>query len=253
MGGGATSYLVREDSRVRFVVMFEPYLGLLLGNTSVGYNAFDDFTGDVIVVGADMDLTNNWFFDVWPWYQQAEQSQRRVWGLIHGGDHFGCTDWAGTNGFLSGPEQHRMHRRFGTGFLRAEMKGEEDVYYELLGNGSSGNPESHEAAGFDPPLWSFPNPVQTTEILVGSFGNENARLRVAAARSTGSLQTPWGELGLDSVSLRTILDVPVAADGIFEESIPPNPALSGATLWFQALLNDGPNGTLSRTVSVVVP
>lgn len=253
MGGGATSYLLREDARIRNVVMFEPYLGSLLGNTSVGYNAFDNFTGSVLVLGGSSDLTNNWLLRVRPWYNQADGAKRRMWGLIQGGDHFGSTDWAGTNGSLSGAEQHRMHRLFGTGFLRAEILGEENLYYELLGQGGQSNPITPEAAGVKPPLWLLMNPMQTSEIALGSFGDSGSQLRVGVALATGTTQTPWGVLGLDSASLQLVQNIAFGLDGIHEVTLAPPSSLSGATVWFQGLQTQGAVGEFSRVTSLILP
>jgi len=92
MGASALSYLVKDEPRVKSVVMFEPYLGSLLGGTRDGFDAFDDYSGSVLVIAGDDDLTNNWSSIVRPWYIQAESASRKVWSLIHGGDHFGSTD-----------------------------------------------------------------------------------------------------------------------------------------------------------------
>ncbi|MCP4094199.1 MAG: hypothetical protein GY747_12190 [Planctomycetes bacterium] len=253
MGGGSTSYLLRQDSRVRTVVMFEPYFGPLLGNTSVGFNSFDEFSGSVLVIGASQDLTNNWWLVVRPWFDQAEGAGRRAWALIEGGDHFGATDWAGTNGFLSGAEQHRLHRRYGTGFLRAEVKQEPVHYHHLLGAGSEGQPVSVEAAGWNPALWVLEEPSQASGLVLGAFGDPGARLRVGAALGTGQTSTPWGTLGLDMATLHELVDRVVGSNGIEEQSLAVPSNLSGNIAWFQGLLLDGGGGTLSPVTSLLLP
>jgi hypothetical protein len=250
MGGGATSYLVKHESRVRAVVMFEPYLGPLLGNTRKGFNSFDEYTGSVMVIGSSLDLTNNWSLIVRPWYEQAVAAQRRSWALVQGGDHFGSTDWAGTNGTLSGSEQHRMHRRFGTGFLRAEMLGEESTYYDLLGAGASNNPIDSEAAGTKPPLWLLNDPHDPAAITFGSSGDANMQLRFAAALAPGTLQTPWGIAGLDAATFQLVHDEWIGSNGVVESSVTPPGSLSGTTLYFQCLLSNGSFGEFSRVAAL---
>ncbi len=250
MGGGATSFLVKHENRVRSVVMFEPYKGPLLGNTRKGFNGFDDFTGSVLVVGSTLDLTNNWSLIVRPWYEQASSAGRRAWGLVQGGDHFGCTDWAGTNGTLSGPEQHRMHRRFGTGFFRAEMLGDENTYFDLLGEGVHNNPIDSEAAGTNPPLWLLPDPQDPDAITFGSFGDANSQLRFAAALAPGSMNTPWGIAGLDAATMQLVHDEWIGLSGVVESSATPPPSVIGVTLYFQCLLTNEPAGWFSRVASI---
>jgi dienelactone hydrolase len=253
MGGGAVSYLVREEARVRVAVMFEPYQGGLLGGSTVGFGDFDNFTGDLLVVAGTQDLTNNWSSTVRPWYTQASGAGRRVWYLIQGGDHFGSTDWAGTNGSLSGAEQHRLHRRSGTGFLRAELRAEENLYDQILGAGSAGDPATHEAAGDDPPLWAVPHPTLAATVRYGSFGGGGMRLRfglVSPGRPrASSVQTP----GLTYGSLRLVQDSVAGPTGLVESVLTLPGSLSGTVLSFQAVLSGGLSSQTSRVAAVIVP
>ncbi len=257
MGASATAYLANRDPRIRWIVMFEPYLGSLLGNTSAGFNSFRYFTGSALVVAGDEDLTNNWSSKVRPWYDRGIQTNRKVWSLIQGSDHFGCTDpdihGAWGNGSLAESEQHRLHRILGAGFLRAEMKGEEYVFDELVGLSAQTDPTSQEAASLVTPLWFLTNPADPTQYTFGSFSQPRIRFRVAGSLGLGSTTTPFGELLLDTTTLQLAHNGLFPASGIQYTTMPISPAWSGLTLHFQALANEGRKGSLSRAVTVVVP
>ena len=254
MGGGATAYLLDYDSRVRDVAMLEPYLGPLLGGTTAAFNRFDDFDGSVLVLGASLDLTNNWLLVVRPWYAQATGADRRAWALVEGGDHFGSTDWAGFGGTLAGAEQNRMHRRFSTGFFRAEMLGQANVWHDLLGGGIEGNPVSTEGAGTQPTMWALEDPAQPTHLRIGTFGNLGARARFAAALAPGSFPTPWGTANLDPATLQQIHDqVILNTDGVVEVSLFPRGLPSGTSIWLQSALTQGASGALSNSLEAVIP
>ncbi|MBT3341340.1 MAG: hypothetical protein HOM34_02065 [Planctomycetes bacterium] len=253
MGGGALSYLVNYESRVRTIVMLEPYQGSLLGGSSNGFNAFQSYDGNALIIGADEDLTNNYNSVVRPWFEQADNSRRRVWALLHGGDHFGSTDadihalWG--FGSLDGDEQHLAHRRLVLGFLLAEIKGEQNCYYDF----TQTQHISLEGDTKAPPLWSFIDPSNSAQLILGSFGTPAWRLRIAGSMSTGSLNTIYGELGLDQSSMQIARDHVLGSSGWDEINVPIQPSWSGLTLYFQALSNHGTNGALSEITEVTIP
>ena len=253
MGASALSYLVRDESRVTSLVMFEPYKGSLLGNTASGFNSFIDYPGDVVVIAGDEDLTNNWNSAGMPWFQQADSAERRLWNLIEGGDHFGCTDsdihalWGG--GSLSGDSQHLVHRQLATGFFLAELKGLENHYHAYFQTPYS----SKKAKSIDTPLWVVIDPSSPNELTFGSFTINGRQLRIAGSLGTGSTQTVWGEFGLDLSSMRMAMNVTADANGIEYSSGVINSSWQGLTLWFQALSNSGVVGKFSRVTSVTIP
>lgn len=253
MGGGALSYLVKEEPRIESIVMLSPYQGTLLGNTQNGFSTFDDYSGSALVVTGDEDLTNNWNSIVRPWYNKAENSNRKVWALIHGGDHFGSTDsdvhllWG--FGSLSYDSQHLAYRRLASSFLLAEIMGQEDTYYEL-------EQTLHidlEGEASEPPLWAKVDPADATQILLGSLAQPQWRLRIAGSSGTGSMSTAFGNLGLNQSHMQVVHDVSVGALGFESLQLPVQASWSGLTLYFQALANTGNVGALSSVNSVVIP
>ena len=248
MGASAIAYLVKYEPRVRNGVMFEPYSGSLLGNTSNGFSNFIDYDGSLLVVAGSDDLTNNWSVAVRPWYDRADSTNRRVWSLISGSDHFGCTDMAGWNGSLSGQAQHRVHRQLGTAYLMSEMVGDEDRLLDLLDTDYT----SFEAESTSTPLWALTSPNTPNTITVGSFSREGNRLRVAGSFSTGSTTTIYGDVGIDIPTMRIAIDVILGVDGIAELDIPLDAAWIGQTIYFQALADQGLVGDLSTVNQVLL-
>ena len=249
MGGASVSYFTRDEPRAETAIMLQPYAGPLFGGTSSGYSSFRNYTGRVLVVGADLDLTNNWLLIVWPWYLQADASERRFWALVRGGDHFGSTDFAGTNGTLSGGEQHAVHRSLVLGFLRAEILDEEDQYlpyWETL----------HTDKEVEAPSVALATSTDVSaalEVRVGIASIDGWRLRVAASLGAGSSQSKYGEIGIDLGRSQVVVDQTVGSTGWTESVIAVPPQYAGITLWIQALAESNGAGDLSRVSSVLVP
>ncbi|MCH2101604.1 MAG: alpha/beta hydrolase [Planctomycetes bacterium] len=249
MGGGSVSYFTRDEPRAECAVLLQPYSGILFGGTSSGYTSFRSFPGSVLVIGADQDLTNNWLLVVRPWYSQADSSQRRFWALVRGGDHFGSTDFAGTNGSLSGGEQHAVHRSLVLGFLRSEVLQEEDSMLPYWDT-------PHTDKEVDAPLTGLAlrsDPASPLEVEVGSISIDGWRLRVAASLGTGSTQTRFGEIGIDLGRAQTVVDQPVGGDGWTSLFLAIPSSYAGSTIWIQALAQSGKEGSLSRVIPVMVP
>ena len=253
MGASGLSYLVLYEPRVRSIVLFQPYRGSLLGNTSNGFNQFDQFTGRVLAVGGSQDLTNPPQSNVRPWYGQAESASRRFYILINGADHFGITDFAGTNGSLSGGEQHRVHRRIGSAYLRSDLFDEEDKLDFLFGLSSDTDPTTPEGMPASPALWTDFSANPQGELRFGVAGIPGYQLRLAASLGTGTTVTHWGVFGLDLNAMALLADTTVPAKGIWETQIPSNASFSGRTIWFQGLTSSGIQGAFTRVTSTVLP
>ncbi|HBF23540.1 MAG TPA: hypothetical protein DDW23_06990 [Planctomycetes bacterium] len=257
MGASALSYLVRDEPRVQSVVLLEPYRGSLLGGTTNGFNAFSAYSGSCLVVAGSQDLTNNAWSVVRPWFNQADAAPRNFWALINGSDHFGCTDpdvhllW----GFGSLPyaDQHRIHRRLLGGFLRSEVKGEENIFFHLLGEGMSGEPVDGESSSFDPILWIGESSTSSNSMALGIAAEPVWRVRIGASLSLGSISTPWGTSSLDSGSLHLLYDANASAEGLAEILVPIPPSMHGATVYFQGLANDSLDGGLTQVQSFILP
>ena len=252
MGGAAVASFARLDSRVEYAILLEPYKGSLLGNTDGAFYWFNRFEGSVLVIGADEDLTNSWSSQVKPWYNTSTSSSRKVWALIDGGDHFGCTDpdiqglWG--NGSLSGSEQHRVHRKLVTAFLLAEVENNENKYADLFNT----NYTTVEGSSLDTPLWSIHN-INNNTIDLGTFSKPQNVVRLAVSPNTGSLQTNFGELFLDLTTLRVINRSLAPLEGVVTYSLPVRSSWSGSNLYFQALATSNGGGSLSSLSIISLP
>ena len=257
MGASALSYLVRDEPRVQATVLLNPYQGSLLGGTTNGFNSFSSYSGSCLVVAGSEDLTNNAWSIVRPWFEQAGAAPRNFWALINGADHFGCTDpdihvlWGW--GSLPATTQHRLYRRLLAGFLRAEVKGEENVFLHLLGEGMNGEPVDGESSSTDPPLWVGASSLSPGSVALGIAAEPGWRVRIGASLNLGSISTPWGTASLDSGSLHLLLDGNLPTQGWTETLVPIPPSMSGVTVHFQGVANSGLTGALSSVRSFVLP
>ena len=252
MGGAAVASLARLDSRVQYAVMLAPYKGSLLGNTDGAFYWFNRFEGSALVIGADEDLTNSWSSQVRPWYNTSTSSSRKLWALIDGGDHFGCTDpdiqglWG--NGSLSGPEQHKAYRKLVTAFLLAEVANEENKYANFFET----NNATTEGSSINTPLWST-HDINNNTINLGTFSKPQNVIRLAISPDIGSQQTNFGELFLDLTTLRVISRSLAPLEGLVTYSLPVRASWSGANLYFQALATSSGSGSLSALSIISLP
>ena len=253
MGGAAVASICKIDPRVRQAVMFEPYKGSLLGNSSSVFSWFSNFSGAALVIGATDDLTNNWSSQVFPWYGTAADSSRKIWALIDGGDHFGSTDsnihglWG--FGSLDWNAQHLIHRRLATSFLQAEIRGEEDLLFDLFSTIAT----DFEASSYDTPLWVVVDPSNPGALHVGSFSAPDAYMRIAGSTGTGLTQSAFGDILLDMSHLRIVQAGLIPQAGLSSSQLPINPSFSGSTLYFQALATNNGLGSISALNEVYIP
>jgi len=253
MGGAAVANLSRNDSRVEYAVMLEPYKGSLLGNTSSAFSWFSNFTGSALVIGGDEDATNNWSSQVRPWYNTASGSSRKLWALIDGGDHFGATDpnihslWG--FGSLPESEQHKAHRKLVTSFLYSEVLGDENYYYDFI------NTEHTDVEGnsSSTPMWLLFNPSNSSQIEMGTFADVYSTVRFAASPATGFTASSYGDILLDLSTVRVISNSPAPSGGIIVNSLPTRSNWSGMTLYFQVLATKNGSGSISRLCEIVIP
>jgi dienelactone hydrolase len=253
MGAAAVASMCKIDPRVKQAVMFEPYKGSLLGNSTNAFNWFSNFSGPVLVIGGTDDLTNDWSSTVFPWYRTADNSSRKIWALINGGDHFGSTDsnihdlWG--FGSLNGDDQQLIHRRLATSFLQAEIRGDEDLLFDLLNTIAT----DFEASASDTPLWVVLDPNNSGAIQVGSFSTPGDYMRIAGSTGTGFTQSAFGDILLDMNRLRIVHANVVPQVGISSSQLLINPVFSGSTIYFQALATNSGLGTISALNEVYIP
>ena len=112
------------------------------------------FAGHVLSTAGTHDVVNPQDNNARRYYEAMTNAGRNFYAQIVGGGHNGSLDFPSS---LINPlphaEQHRMHRRLVGGFLRAELRGEEDELYHLFGSGADNDPIDLEGVCSDPALW----------------------------------------------------------------------------------------------------
>ncbi|MCZ6596767.1 MAG: hypothetical protein O7B99_03940 [Planctomycetota bacterium] len=253
MGGGALFYLIGYEPKVRVIVPLQPYKGTSLGG-SAGSTAFlQAFDGALLIVTGELDTAAPASTDGHAYFELAGSARRGLYTEVLGMGHLGPTDSPPDGEPLSGDDQHRLHRRLVTGFLRAEILGEEELYLDLLGEGAASEPLVQESASKDPPFWAAPSVVQPGNVVAGLAATPGDQVGIAVSLAPASIPTIYGTLGLD-LSMGTILHQGLlVAPGILELAGPVPPSLSGVTLWFQGLALGTDHQLLTSVSSFVAP
>lgn len=242
MGGGTLPLLTFYEPRVRFIVPLEPGDGDAFGHT-----AMQNFTGAVQFLAGSADgivppaVVRAWFAD-------TGAARRSFYHEAIGMGHFGPTDTPGIGGSMSGADEARLSRRLLTAFLLAEMRGEEDLYVELLGEGIAGEPMDFEARCQEPPLWARLSAQVPQNLAVGVAGTPGARVALAWSLTPASVNTRFGLLGLDLNAATVFFRGGAGATGAAEAYLPVNPAWSGQIVYLQGFA-----GRLSRTGALAFP
>lgn len=251
MGGGCMMYLLGYEARVRTVIPLQPYRGSGLGGSSGSTAYLNAFDGSLLIVAGDMDTTCPWDTTAQPYFEDADSAARNFAHLVHGMGHLGPCDDNTSGDPLPPAEQHRLHRRLVTGFLRAEMKGEENLYIDMLGEGMSLEPVSYRSATVLPPLWADESGTSPGNLAIGLAGTRGARACLAWSILPANIPTPYGTLGLDLSAGACFYDASLPIEGLTEQLLPVQPSWIGQDLYLQGLLLGGGQGMLTRTATVV--
>jgi len=254
MGGGSLMYLIAAEPRVRLIVPLEPYRGPLLGGSAGGEANLAAFDGRAFFVAGEVDGVVPPFTKVHVYFEEAGLAPRDLFYLVLGGGHSGSTDSPPTNEPLSAPEQQRVHRLVVAGVLRAESLGEEDLFYDLLGEGLLADPLSFESDSEDPPFWAQESALQPGTLAEGLAGGPGDRALLAWSLVPASKPTPFGILGLKKSALVKVFDGSLSSpDGAVEVRVPGRASWRGRTLYLQGLVRNGATGRLTRVVAIAVP
>ncbi len=252
MGGGSVLYLMGYEPKIRTVIPLQPHRGPGVGGSggSAGYLAAYD--GSILFIAGDKDTACPWSSTTRPYFIAAENAARNFAFLVHGMGHLGPCDEPSPNEPLPPEEQHRIHRRLVTGFLRTEVKGEEDLFVDILGEGIAPEPVTLRSRTIDPPFWAVASVPNPGNIAVGLAGKEGIRALLAWSTAPANIQTPYGILGLDlSVGL-CFFDFPLGETGTTEQLLPVQPSWIGLPLYLQGAIRRGSQGVLTRT-AIVIP
>jgi len=254
MGGGSLMYLIAAEPRMRVIVPLEPYRGPLLGRSAGGDANLGNFDGRAFFVAGEVDGIVPPFTGVHVYFEEAAQVQRDLFYLVLGGGHSGSTDSPPTNEPLSASEQQRVHRLVVGGILRVERLGQEDLFYDLLGEGILADPLTFESASEDPPFWARETAAQPGTLAEGLAGSPGDRALLAWSLVPASKPTSFGILGLKKSALVKVFDgfLPVPG-GAVEVQVPGKASWRGRTLYLQGLVRNGATGRLTRVVAIPVP
>lgn len=247
MGGGTLSLLIGIEPRVRTIVGLQAAATDAYGNANVAA-----FTGRAYWIAGSVD----WVVPsatVHAWFDRARAAERNVFWEIQGMGHVGCTDTPGSGDPLPGAEQHRLHRRLVAGLLRADVRGEEDLWRELIGQGFAAEPSRQQSRCALPPLWAVPDPAGAA-LDTGLAALPNQPALLAWSLVPDQVPTAYGLLGLSPPDLSVYFQARLAGEGTALVPLPLAASWSGHTLYVQGLgLHPGGGGALSRTAAVPVP
>lgn len=247
MGGGALMYLIGYEPRVRTIVPLQSYRGPLLGGSSGGTRNLKDFTGSAYFVAGSVDDVVP-ADTVLPYYQEAQAAGRNVYTLVLGMGHYGPLDDLVIDDPLPAADQSRLHRRFVTGFLRAEQLGQPNLYVDLLGEGLTTEPVQFQTRNRNPILWVAPSQLTSGKLVVGLAGIAGQNSQLGFSLAPAQIPTSFGILGLD-LDLGAILQTAkLPSTGVTETLFDPTGYAQGTPLYFQGLA-----GKLTRVENTLVP
>ena len=214
LGGGVLALLIGIEDRVRTIVGLQ---SAFVSDVRVEY--LEAFTGSHVQIAGSVDRIVP-PSQVVRYVEAADSAGRNVYFEVQGMGHSGPTDTVPTNEPLPAADQKRLHRRLVTGLLRAEMKGEENLYAEILGEGIADEPVELEAVCPDPPLWVRPSTEAPDAFVVGTAGAPGAEAVLAWSDRRAVRPTPFGDVGIALAPSRVLFRGPAADDGTAEALLP---------------------------------
>ncbi|MDX1418750.1 MAG: FlgD immunoglobulin-like domain containing protein [Rubricoccaceae bacterium] len=243
MGGAVLALLAGIEPRVRVLVGLQSaFAGD--GRFDGALDALRTFTGThVQIAGTDDALAPP--AGVIRYVHAAEAAARNVYFEVEGLGHFGCIDGP-IGGTLPAEEQQRLHRRLVTGVLRAEVRGEENLYAELLGEGIADEPITFEARCPTPLLWARPSATTPDALVVGTAGTPGARTTLAWSPTPATAPSPFGLPGIDFDPERVLFDGQTDARGAVEVIVPYRALDAEPKVYVQALHQAPKAGGLTR-------
>lgn len=249
-GGGACELFVGMEPRVRAAALLEPsYVG---GNNALANLASWD--GAWLFVAGELDATNP-PGEVKLIRNRATGAARRVYVEIQGAGHAGALD-PDTVGLPNDPlphlEQLRLHSRLTVAFLEAELRGRENAYHQVLGEGAANEPLEHECTSREPILWALEAHAVPGSVALGVGGDRDGTALIAVAAGPATISTPFGLLGLEPATTTVVTRAGLGGPGTLEAVLAVPPGLSGLTVHVQALAWLG-GGAFTRTEVLVLP
>ncbi|MCH2112774.1 MAG: hypothetical protein MK213_07940 [Planctomycetes bacterium] len=131
MGGGACLNLIHIEPNVRAVAPLQPFIGRGLGGIQKALKGLETWDGAVWFIAGGKDETCPTKM-VRYGYDLAKKAERKFWTeAIHMG-HLGPCNYSPRTRKLSGQAMLELHQNILSKFFLAELKGEENLYPDLL-------------------------------------------------------------------------------------------------------------------------
>ncbi len=245
MGACALTLMADAEPRIKALAACEPWWA---SSTVKGYDQ------SVLVIAASDDYVAPPSLNAEPFYANLKNTTRRAWALIQGAGHQGTMDFPSiSQGSLDFSEQQRLHRHLVGAYLRAEIKGEENLWRDILGEGMNGEPVERESDGHDPVLWAATSTTQPGTAVLGlaTMPDDLTFLLVSAAPT--SMPTPWGTLGADPTLGVILGPSTLGSPGYLEAFVPLPSGLAGLPLWIQGFVLGMDQAELTRTANYILP
>ena len=241
-GVAAIFYMLEWEDRIDYVAATEA--------NWFNIPTVSQFDGSFLSIGSSEDLLAPASTNARRYYLEAQSAQRRTYALILGGGHNGSLDFPSSLHTLSHAEQNRLHRRLMSGFLRAEVLGEENVYSYLIGADVQGEPISRETNCPRPILWAEHDGGQPGAVNAGMAAVPGDTISLAWSRGDGLQALGLGLAGLSGSIYHTAV---VPASGVLE--VPANlpPEFSGSTLTVRGVRDSGSSWAYTRAARIQVP
>jgi hypothetical protein len=241
-GAAAIFYTLAWEDRIEYIVSTE---GNWFNIPTVG-----QFDGSFFSIGSSEDFLTPPNSNARRYYLEAHSAPRRSYALILGGGHNGSLDFPSSIHSLSHSEQNRLHRRMVTGFLRAEVQGEENLYTYLIGAGVLTEPINRETMCTRPVLWVDHDGGQPGTLNAGMAAMPGDTVTLGWSRGNEMQTLGQGVAGLSGLVFHT---AQVSASGVNEVPTALPTGLSGASLNVRGLRNAGTNWAYTRSARIQVP
>jgi Chlorophyllase len=254
MGGGAVFFFTDVAPRVEAAVSLTPYLGPNFGGTTPDLAHSASYTKSLMMMCGAVDTITPTDLHGYPWYQSCSSAENRFFLLIDGMGHLSPVNVTPTTEPMPAAQQDVVTYLMTTGYLRAELKDEWDLFDQIMGEVAAPEPWSAESGGSVPTFWATPSVTQPGKLAFGVAGDLGLLGFVAVSPLPASIPTVWGTLGihpgLAQVMWSGFLD---PATGI-QETVVPIMSPPGTTFYLQALqLEPSGAGAVSQTIAFTVP
>ncbi|MEM1043643.1 MAG: FlgD immunoglobulin-like domain containing protein [Bacteroidota bacterium] len=238
MGGGVLALLIGIEERVQTIIGLQ---SAFVNDGRIGN--INEYTGRHVQIAGSVDRIVP-PSQVVRYFDEAESASRNVYFEVVGMGHSGPTDTVPDNEPLPAADQKRLHKRLVTGILRAEIKGEQNLYAEILGEGIAGEPVEIEAVTPDPVLWVRPSETAPA-LVVGAAARPDTDVVLAWSDTRAPRPTPVGEVGIDPAPEQILFRGPAGPEGTTEVLLP-LADLAGADSVFVQGLALGAIGSVTR-------